>query len=95
MRSACKVTVVELSDGLMPGTDRDLVRPLQKRIEKRYETILLKTKVAKLESHARRACGPLSKGPTRRSRSSSTGCWSPWGVRPTAMPSMPPPPASR
>jgi dihydrolipoamide dehydrogenase len=44
-----KVTVVELSDGLMPGTDRDLVRPLQKRIEKRYERILLKTKVAKLE----------------------------------------------
>jgi len=45
-----KVTVVELSDGLMPGTDRDLVRPLQKRIEKRYERILLKTKVAKLEA---------------------------------------------
>jgi dihydrolipoamide dehydrogenase len=45
-----KVTVVELSDGLMPGTDRDLVRPLQKRIEKRYEKILLKTKVAKLEA---------------------------------------------
>jgi dihydrolipoamide dehydrogenase len=45
-----RVTVVELSDGLMPGTDRDLVRPLQKRIEKRYERILLKTKVAKLES---------------------------------------------
>jgi dihydrolipoamide dehydrogenase len=47
-----KVTVVELSDGLMPGTDRDLVRPLQKRIEKRYEKILLKTKVAKLEALA-------------------------------------------
>ena len=45
-----KVTVVELSDGLMPGTDRDLLRPLQKRIEKRYEKILLKTKVAKLEA---------------------------------------------
>ena len=45
-----RVTVVELSDGLMPGTDRDLVRPLQKRIEKRYERILLKTKVAKLEA---------------------------------------------
>jgi dihydrolipoamide dehydrogenase len=44
-----KVSVVELSDGLMPGTDRDLVRPLQKRIEKRYERILLKTKVSKLE----------------------------------------------
>jgi dihydrolipoamide dehydrogenase len=45
-----KVTVVELTDGLMPGTDRDLVRPLQKRIEKRYEKILLSTKVAKLEA---------------------------------------------
>jgi dihydrolipoyl dehydrogenase len=47
-----KVTVVELSDGLMPGTDRDLVRPLQKRIEKRYERILINTKVAKLEALA-------------------------------------------
>ena len=47
-----EVTVVELSDGLMPGTDRDLVRPLQKRIEKRYKRILVKTKVAKLEALA-------------------------------------------
>jgi dihydrolipoamide dehydrogenase len=46
----CEVTVVELSDGLIPGTDRDLVRPLQKRIEKRYKKILLKTKVSKLEA---------------------------------------------
>jgi dihydrolipoamide dehydrogenase len=45
-----EVTVVELSDGLIPGTDRDLLRPLQKRIEKRYKKILLKTKVAKLEA---------------------------------------------
>jgi dihydrolipoamide dehydrogenase len=44
-----RVTVVELTDGLMPGTDRDLVRPLQKRIEKRYERILINTKVAKLD----------------------------------------------
>jgi dihydrolipoamide dehydrogenase len=47
-----KIWVVELSDGLMPGTDRDLVRPLQKRIEKRYERILINTKVAKLEAHS-------------------------------------------
>ncbi len=47
-----RVTVVELSDSLMPGTDRDLVRPLQKRIDKRYERILLKTKVSKLEASA-------------------------------------------
>jgi dihydrolipoamide dehydrogenase len=45
-----QVSVVELSDGLMPGTDRDLVRQLQKRIEKRYERIMLSTKVAKLEA---------------------------------------------
>jgi dihydrolipoamide dehydrogenase len=45
-----RVTVVELSDGLMPGTDRDLVRPLQKRIDKRYEHILVNTKVSKLEA---------------------------------------------
>jgi dihydrolipoamide dehydrogenase len=36
----------------MPGTDRDLVRPLQKRIEKRYERIMLNTKVAALEPRA-------------------------------------------
>jgi dihydrolipoamide dehydrogenase len=46
------VSVVELSDGLMPGTDRDLVRPLQKRIEKRYARLMLGTRVSKLEPHA-------------------------------------------
>ncbi len=45
------VTVVELSDALMPGTDRDLVRPLQKRIEKRYARIMLGTRVSRLEPH--------------------------------------------
>lgn len=45
-----KVTVVELMDGLIPGADRDLIRPLHKRIEKRYEAILLKTKVTGLEA---------------------------------------------
>jgi dihydrolipoamide dehydrogenase len=45
-----KISVVEMLDGLMPGADRDIVKPLQRRIEKRYEAILLKTKVVKLES---------------------------------------------
>ena len=45
-----KITVVELADGLIPGADRDLVRPLHKRIEKRYEAIYLKTKVSKIEA---------------------------------------------
>ena len=43
------VTVVELSDGLIPGCDRDLVRPLEKRIKKRYENIYLSTKVTAIE----------------------------------------------
>lgn len=40
-----KITVVELMDQLIPGADRDLVKPLHKRIEKRYENIFLKSKV--------------------------------------------------
>lgn len=40
-----RVSVVELLEGLMPGTDRDLVKPLQKRIEKQYENIWVGTKV--------------------------------------------------
>ncbi|MFP3938932.1 MAG: dihydrolipoyl dehydrogenase, partial [Thermoanaerobaculia bacterium] len=43
-----KVTVVELMDRLMPGTDQDLVRPLKKRIEGRYEGIYLETRVAEV-----------------------------------------------
>jgi dihydrolipoamide dehydrogenase len=45
-----KITVVEFLDGLIPAADRDIVKPLQKRIEKRYEGIYLKTKVTKLEA---------------------------------------------
>ncbi|HZV05826.1 MAG TPA: dihydrolipoyl dehydrogenase [Gemmataceae bacterium] len=44
-----KVTVVEMTDGLLPGCDRDLVLPLHKRLEKIFDKIYLKTKVAKLE----------------------------------------------
>jgi dihydrolipoamide dehydrogenase len=47
-----KVTVVELSPALMPGCDRDLVRPLEKRLRNHYEAILLETKVAGIEALA-------------------------------------------
>ena len=40
-----KVSVVELMDGLIPGCDRDLVKPLEQRIRGRYESIRLSTKV--------------------------------------------------
>jgi len=45
-----KVTVVEFLDRLIATADPDIVRPLSRRIEKRYEKILLKTKVSKLEA---------------------------------------------
>jgi dihydrolipoamide dehydrogenase len=41
-----RVSVVELTAQLMPGTDPDLVRPLERRIRSRYQQILLSTKVA-------------------------------------------------
>ena len=43
-----EVTVVEMLSGLLPGADRDLVRPLQKRLASQFKAIHLKTKVAKL-----------------------------------------------
>jgi len=47
-----KVTVVELSTGLMPGCDRDLVRPLEKRLRKQFENIFLSSKVNGIEAVA-------------------------------------------
>jgi len=45
-----KVSVVELTKTLIPGCDRDLVKPLEKRISSRYEAILLGTRVTKMEA---------------------------------------------
>jgi len=45
-----KITIVEWMDQIIPGADKDVVTPLQKRIQKRYENILLKTKVTKVEA---------------------------------------------
>ncbi|MBW5802601.1 dihydrolipoyl dehydrogenase [Coxiella endosymbiont of Ornithodoros amblus] len=44
-----KISVVEMMDQLIPGADADVVKPLHQRIQKRYEEILLKTKVTKIE----------------------------------------------
>ena len=44
-----KVTVVEMTDGLLPGADRDLVKVLAKRIESMCEAVLLNTKVASVK----------------------------------------------
>lgn len=45
-----KVTIVEFMDQLIPGADKDIVKPLHKRIEGRYEAILTKTKVTAIEA---------------------------------------------
>jgi len=44
-----EVTVVELTPGLMPGCDADLVRPLERRIKKRYKAIHLETRVTGID----------------------------------------------
>jgi dihydrolipoamide dehydrogenase len=46
------VTVVEMTPGLLPGADRDLVSPLQKRLALHFKAIHLNTKVAKIEATA-------------------------------------------
>ena len=43
-----KVSVVEMTPGLLPGADRDLVNVLQKRLEKLFAAIMLNTKVVKV-----------------------------------------------
>lgn len=45
-----EVTVVELTGQLMPGTDKDLVRPLQKRISDRYAGVFVNTKVSSIDA---------------------------------------------
>jgi dihydrolipoamide dehydrogenase len=53
-----KVSVVEMTGGLLPGADRDLVLPLHKRLEKSFQSILLNTTVTavKEESNGIRVC---------------------------------------
>ncbi len=60
-----KVSVVELTDGLLPGADRDLVKPLHKRLERLFAGIYLNTKVAALGGQEGRG---RSEVPERRRR---------------------------
>ena len=78
------ITVVELMDQIIPGADKDIVKPLHKRIEGRYEKILLKTKVTdvKAQKNGLKVTFEDDKGET--SSRSSTRCWSPSAANPTA-----------
>jgi dihydrolipoamide dehydrogenase len=67
-----RVSVVEMTDGLLPGADRDLVKPLAARLEKTFERILLGTKVTALadrhETIEVTFDGPAAPPPQRYSR---------------------------
>ncbi len=45
-----RVTVVEMTDGLLPGVDRDLVRPLQNRLQRQFEAVHLQTRASSVEN---------------------------------------------
>jgi dihydrolipoamide dehydrogenase len=45
-----KISVVELMDQIIPGCDKDLVTPLQRRIKKQYDNLWLQTKVTRIEA---------------------------------------------
>jgi dihydrolipoamide dehydrogenase len=47
-----RVTIVELLDQIIPGADKDLIAPLAKRLGKKVEAILLKTKVSAVAAQA-------------------------------------------
>jgi dihydrolipoamide dehydrogenase len=75
-----KVTVVELTAGLLPGADRDLVKPLQQRIEKIFAGVLLSTKVVRLTDKKDAIEVTLQDA----DGSDSVACWCPSAGDPTA-----------
>ncbi len=44
------ITVVELGDTIIPGADKDITKPLLKKIQKKYENIYLNSKVTHVEA---------------------------------------------
>jgi dihydrolipoamide dehydrogenase len=61
-----QVSVVELTDGLLPGADRDLVKPLEARVRERFHAVHLGTKVVSLAEDGDKVAvemdGPEMKG---------------------------------
>jgi len=48
-----EISVVELMDQIIPGCDKDLIRPLHNRIKKQYKNIWLETKVTSIKPAAK------------------------------------------
>lgn len=64
-----KVAVVEMTDGLLPGADRDLVRILAQRVERTFDRVMLSTTVRALEDTGR-AVAVRFEGPDGESQAS-------------------------
>ena len=65
-----QVTVVELTEGLIPGCDRDLVRPLEKRLTKQLGVVVkLKTKVSSVEAKKKELVATLVSADGKNSES--------------------------
>jgi dihydrolipoamide dehydrogenase len=45
-----KITIVEMQDQIIPGCDKDLVKPLMAKIKKEYENIFVDTSVKSIEA---------------------------------------------
>ena len=79
-----KVSVVELQDGLLMGADRDLVKPLARKLEKLFEKrIFLNTKVGSVSKAGEDKVEVTFEGPGKFGSENSTECWSPLVAGPT------------
>ena len=78
-----RVTVVELTDQLMPGADPDLVKPLQKRMEPKFEAICLGTKVTGIEPRRRWPARQLRGRKRARKHGFRPRAGERWAARPT------------
>lgn len=77
------VTVVEGTDSLLPGFDKDAVKVVQRKLKKAKVDVLLKTKA--LGGRRRATASSCAwKVPRESRRSRPARCWSPWGASPTA-----------
>ncbi len=55
-----KITIAELTDGLIPEADRDLITPLQNIIKRRYDSVMLETKVENIVAKQKKLAVTLS-----------------------------------
>ena len=71
-----KVSVVEMTPGLLPGADRDLVRILNQRAEKVFEKIYLSTKVTAMKADASSVTVNFEGEGAPKPKPPTTTCWS-------------------